>query len=104
MARLGELGRLLRQTGRDYLEDKAPRLAAALAYYALFALAPLLLVLIAVAGLAFGNDAARSAITGQARDLLGDQGGDFLDSMLDGAGTGRGGKAAAAFGTVALLV
>jgi membrane protein len=104
VSRLREIGGLLKQTGRDYLEDKAPRLAAALAYYALFALAPLLLVLIAVAGLAFGDDAARSAVTGQVRALLGDQGGDFVDGMLDGAGTARGGKAAALLGTVALLV
>lgn len=103
MPRLREIGGLLKQTGKDYLEDKAPRLAAALSYYALFALAPLLLILIAVAALAFGEDAARGAITGQARLLLGDQGGDFLDSLLDNAGTSKGTKLAAAFGTVALL-
>lgn len=43
MGRLRDVGGLLKQTGQDYMEDKVPRLAAALAYYALFALAPLLL-------------------------------------------------------------
>lgn len=94
---------LLRQTGRDYLDDKVPRLAAALAYYALFALAPLMLVLIAVAGLVFGADTVREALAGQVGGLLGEGGAEFVDSMVDNAGSGKGGVAAALFGTVALL-
>lgn len=102
MGRLRDVGGLLKQTGRDYLEDKVPRLAAALAYYALFALAPLLLILIAVGGLAFGADAVREALTEQMGGLLGPDGADFVDSMVENAGSGKGGKLAAAFGAVAL--
>jgi membrane protein len=103
MARLRSAWALLKQTGRDYLEDKVPRLAAALAYYALFALAPLLLILIAVGGLAFGADRVQEAITDQAGGLLGEDGARFIDSMVENAGSGKGGKLAAAFGTAALL-
>lgn len=94
---------LVKQAFSDYLEDKAPRLAAALAYYALFALAPLLLVCIAVAGLAVGADRAQEAIAGQASGLLGQQGGEFVTSMVERAGEGKAGVLGAVFGTVALL-
>ena len=103
MARLRSVGALLKQTGRDYLEDKVPRLAAALAYYALFALAPLLLILIAIGGLAFGADTVREAIATQAGGLIGAESAEFIDSMVENAGSGKGGVLAAAFGTIALI-
>jgi membrane protein len=103
MGTLRDVGGLLKQTGQDYLEDKVPRLAAALAYYALFALAPLLLILIAVAGLVFGTDSVRDSISGQAAGLLGADSAEFIDSMVENAGSGKGGTTAALFGTIALL-
>jgi membrane protein len=103
MERLRSVGGLLKQTGKDYLEDKVPRLAAALAYYALFALAPLLLILIAVAGLVFGTDTVRESLSTQAAALLGEESGEFIDGMVESAGSGKGGKAAAAFGSIALI-
>ena len=48
--------RLLKQTFSEWLEDKAPQLGAALAYYTVFSLAPLILVLLAIVGLLFHND------------------------------------------------
>ena len=103
MGRLRDVGGLLKQTGRDYMEDKVPRLAAALAYYALFALAPLLLILIAIGGLVFGADTVREAIATQAGGLIGSESAEFIDSMVENAGSGKGGAVAAAFGTVALI-
>lgn len=97
------VGQLVKQAFADYLEDKAPRLAAALAYYALFALAPLLLICIAVAGLVVGTDTARDAIAAQAQGLLGAQGGAFVASMVERAGQGKAGVLGAVFGTVALV-
>jgi len=47
---------LLKQTFSEWLEDKAPQLGAALAYYTVFSLAPLVLVLLAIVGLIFRND------------------------------------------------
>jgi Predicted membrane protein len=49
---------LLKQTGQEFLEDKGPQLGAALAYYTVFSLAPLILVLLAVVGIIFRNDPA----------------------------------------------
>ena len=49
---------LLKQTFQEWLEDKAPQLGAALAYYTVFSLAPLILVLLAVVGVIFRNDPA----------------------------------------------
>src|SRR4030095_4184642 len=49
---------LLKQTGKEFLEDKAPQLGAALAYYTVFSLAPLILVLLAAVGMIFRNDPA----------------------------------------------
>lgn len=94
---------LVKQVVRDYFEDRAPRLAAALAYYALFALAPLLLISIAVAGLVVGAEDARDAIAAQARGMLGAEGGEFVTGMVERASEGRAGVLGAAFGTVALL-
>src|SRR5690349_14152277 len=47
---------LVKQTFRDWTDDKAPRLGAALAYYSIFSLAPLLVICLAVAGLFFDGD------------------------------------------------
>ena len=65
---------LLKETYRDWSEDKASRLAAALAYYTAFSVAPLLLITIAVAGLVFGREAAQGQIFAQLQGLLGADG------------------------------
>ena len=62
---------LIKDTASEWSEDKVPRLAAALAYYTAFALAPLLLIAIAVAGLVFGRDAVTNQIGQQLSGLLG---------------------------------
>ena len=49
-------------------------MGAALAYYTLFSIAPLLLIAISIAGLVFGEDAARGQVYGALRDLMGEQG------------------------------
>src|SRR5213075_1293097 len=55
---LGNAFGLLKQTGQEFLEDKAPQLGAALAYYTVFSLAPLILVLLAAIGIIFRDDPA----------------------------------------------
>jgi membrane protein len=65
--------------------DNVPRLGASLAYYTLFALAPILIVAIAVAGLAFGAEAVRGEVVGQIRGLVGEQGARAVQAMLEGA-------------------
>ena len=61
---------LLKQTLTEWQEDKAPTLAAALAYYTVFSLAPLLIIVIAIAGLVFGADAAQGQIVAQLQSLI----------------------------------
>src|SRR5689334_6153558 len=78
---------LLKSTFSDWNEDKAPRLAAALAYYALFAIAPLLIIVIAIAGRVFGDEAARGQIIGQIQGLVGEQSAKAIQDMLASAGS-----------------
>jgi membrane protein len=84
MARIA-VWRLLKDSFRDWSEDQAPRLAAALAYYTVFSLAPVLVIVVAVAGLAFGSDQVRSGIVEQVRGMLGDGGADLVLGMLEAA-------------------
>lgn len=51
-------------TFNEWVDDKCPRLGAALSYYTIFSLAPMLIIAIAVAGLVFGEEAARGQIVG----------------------------------------
>ena len=57
---------------------------ASIAFYAATSLAPVLLIVVAIAGLAFGQDAARAAISAELGRLLGPSGGDFIKSILSG--------------------
>jgi membrane protein len=65
---------LLRQAGAAWLDDDAPTLGAALAFYTLFSLAPVLIVAVSVAGLVFGDKAAQGEIVRQFQGLMGTQG------------------------------
>lgn len=78
---------VLKQTGSEWLDDKAPRLAASLSFYTLLSLAPLLVLSVSVAGLAFGEDAARGQIAGQLQGLLGDSGAQTVQGVLANAKT-----------------
>ncbi len=77
--------RLLKETFNHWLDDNATRLAAAVAYYTLFSLAPLLVLVIAFAGLLFGEEAARGEIVGQFRDLVGATGAEVIESTIRNA-------------------
>jgi membrane protein len=95
---------LVKQTFAGWSEDKAPRLAAALAYYTVFALAPLLLIAIAVAGLFFGREAASNQIGQQVSGLLGATVGEAINAMVQAASAKQGtGIIATIIGIVTLL-
>ena len=66
-------------------DDNVPRLGASLAYYTLFALSPVLLVATSIAGLVFGADAVRGEIVGQIQGLVGRQGAEAVQAMLENA-------------------
>ncbi|MEA5452482.1 YihY/virulence factor BrkB family protein [Leptolyngbya sp. CCNP1308] len=77
--------RLLKQAFQAWNQDQASQLAAALAYYTLFSLAPLLILAIAIAGLFFDNAAVRDQLMGQVESLMGGASADFVRTVLDNA-------------------
>lgn len=95
---------LLKQTAVSWLDDYAPSMGAALAYYTLFSLAPLLLIVISVAGLIFGEDAARGEITLQLQSLMGDAGARAVQDLLASVRQPVEGSFATAAGLMLLLV
>ncbi|MGZ3444774.1 MAG: YihY/virulence factor BrkB family protein [Myxococcaceae bacterium] len=79
---LGEVVTLGKETVVRWTEDKASALAAALAYYALFSLAPLVLIAVAVAGLVFGQQAAEGQLYAQLAGLIGDASAKALQAIV----------------------
>jgi membrane protein len=73
---------LIRTALSEWNDDKAPRLGAALSYYTVFAIAPVLLVAISIAGLVFGKDAAQGEILGQLRGMFGPDTAKMVQEML----------------------
>jgi membrane protein len=80
--------------------DNVPRLGASLAYYTLFALAPILVVAIGLAGLVFGPDAVRGEVVGQIEGLVGRQGAEAVQSMIQGAAHPSASRIATAIGLI----
>jgi len=74
-----------------WIEDRAPSMGAAIAYYTVFSLAPILILVIAIAGLVFGEQAAEGAVVAQLRELLGSQGAAAVQTMLASAEQGGAG-------------
>jgi membrane protein len=76
---------LFKQTASEWMEDDAPTLGAALAYYTVFSLAPLMTIAIAIAGFFFGKEAAQGQIFDELRGLLGEEGGKAVEEMVQSA-------------------
>jgi membrane protein len=94
---------LLKEAFKEWNEDNAPRLGAALSYYTVFSIAPLLLISIAVAGVVFGHDAAQGGIVAQIRQLIGPIAAESVQAMIENARQPGQGVLATVFGTVTLL-
>jgi membrane protein len=94
---------LLRETANGWLDDKAPRMGAALAYYAIFSLAPLLLIAIAVAGWVFGEEAAQRGLHDQIAGTVGDSAATATEEILAGVHRSGGGVLGTVIGVVVLL-
>ena len=95
---------LLKETVDEWNKDKASRLAAALAYYTVFSLSPLLIIAIAIAGAIFGEEAARGEIVGQIQGLVGKDGAEFIQTAIESAAKPtEGGGLASAISVVVLL-
>jgi membrane protein len=99
-----ELGATVGAVGREWIDDRVPRLAAALAYYALFSLAPLLVVAVAIAGMVFGRDAAQGEIVAQFQGFLGHAGAEVVQNLLASTGSTERGAFAAGIGLLMLFL
>jgi membrane protein len=76
---------ILKETAADWKDSHTPRLGASLAYYTVFAIAPLFIITLAVAGFAFGAEAARHELFGQIQGLVGNEGGKAIESIVTAA-------------------
>jgi membrane protein len=95
---------IARQAVASWIDDHAPSMGAALAYYALFSIAPLILIVVSIAGLVFGADAARGQIFAELRGLMGEQGATAVQSLLRSVSQPRQGVVGTAIGIAVLLV
>ncbi len=85
MNRLKTFFGFIKEAFDEWNEDKAPRLAAALAYYTAFSIAPLLIIIIAVAGLAFGQEAAQGQIVEQVQGAIGQDAAVMVEEIIANA-------------------
>jgi membrane protein len=101
---LSETRKLLRETILSFIEDEALSRGAAIAFYTVTSIAPVLLIVIAIAGLAFGEDAAENAIVAQLSDLMGPQTAEVLQSAVASAASKSSGTIATIIGVITLMV
>src|SRR4051794_7899759 len=100
----GKWWNLLKATGSDFMEDEALSRGAAIAYYTVFSIAPVLVIVIAIAGLVFGQEAAEGAIVDQLKGLMGEQAATTVQSAVRSASSHKAGTWATVIGLVTLLV
>jgi membrane protein len=98
------LFRLFVQAGKAWSDDYAPSMGAAISYYTVFSLAPLLVIVIAVAGAVFGRDAVTGRIVAEMRGLVGDQGASFVQSLVLASSNHHQGLVAGGISIVVLLL
>ncbi|MGE5092790.1 MAG: YihY/virulence factor BrkB family protein [Bacillota bacterium] len=89
---------------KGWWNDNVPRLGASLAYYTLFAIAPVIIVAIGIAGLVFGPEAVRGQIVHQVDDLIGLEGGRAVQALLQGASNHSAGVLATVIGSITFLL
>jgi membrane protein len=94
---------LFKQAWKEFGEDKAQRLGAALAYYTVFSIAPLLLIAVAIAGMVFGHKAAQGAIEQQLAGTLGQSTAKAINEMIVTASKPKSGAIATILGVITLL-
>jgi membrane protein len=95
---------LTKESFSEWSNDYAPSMGAALSYYTLFSIAPLLIIVIAVAGLFFGVDAVRSLVFDQLHALMGEEGAEAVQDMIASAGEPSTGGIAAVFSIAGLVI
>ncbi len=102
--RVNKLWLLIKSAVTAWIEDYAPSMGAALSYYTVFSLAPVLLIVISVAGLVFGAEAARGEIFGQLRGLMGTDAAKAIEDILTSVSKPTEGITATLIGFVLLFI
>jgi membrane protein len=100
----GALWSVTKQALAGWWNDNVPRLGASLSYYTLFALAPVLIIAIAIAGFFFGPEAVRGEVVVQVRGLMGEEGARAVQAMLEGAAKPAASRIATAAGLFTFFV
>ena len=98
------LAALLRRAGEAWIADNAPRLGAALAFYTLFSLAPVLIVTVSLARVVFGDKAAQGEIVRQFQALIGTQGAMAIETIIQSTNRPALGVFATTFGVLAIFI
>ena len=94
---------LLRQTISAWNDHEAPRLGAAIAFYTILSLAPLVILVIAIAAFVFGHSAAQNQLLGQVESMVGRQGSEAVKGMIEQAQKPVSGAFASIIGVITLL-
>lgn len=104
MDTLNEIFDFLKTVYREFRRDKAPLLAAAIAYYATFSIGPILLIAAAVAGFVFGEAAVQGRITEEIGGLVGRDGAEAIEGMIRSARSPANGTVATTIGVITLIL
>jgi membrane protein len=97
-------GGLVKQAATAWIDDYTPSMGAALSFYTVFSLAPLLLLVVSIAGLVFGPEAVRGELFGQFRGLMGDDAARAIEGLLASASEPSQGIVGTVTGVVMLLI
>ncbi|QJE03429.1 YihY/virulence factor BrkB family protein [Massilia forsythiae] len=101
---IGRQWQIFLAAANAWMDDYAPSMGAALSYYTLFSLAPLLVLIIAITGMVFGQDAAQGAIIAQLQGIMGEEGASAVQGLLQAAHEPSTGIVASIVGGVLLLM
>lgn len=99
-----ELWVMVQHSVSAWIDDYAPSMGAALAYYTMFSIAPLLVIVIAIAGIMFGNDAAQGHVLAELRGIMGEEGALAVEGLLKSVSDPEKSALAAFVGIITLLV
>lgn len=94
---------LLKNTYGEWSDDRAPLMAAALAYYTIFSLAPLAIIMIAIAGLFFGEKAAQGQLVAGIQGMVGEHGAHVIQGLISSSASKKAGILAAAIGFATMM-
>jgi membrane protein len=99
-----DLWSLSKESVRAWINDYAPSMGAAVAFYTIFSLAPIFIIVIAVAGLVFGQEAARAELLSQIADMVGEDGAAAVEGVLSDASRPGRGLLGMLFGIAAIVI